>query len=85
MKKIMRSCGHQEKVWLLDSEVNDPKAIKNHEAEICNKCYLILNRVREVEMDYKSYKIEYHNCRTKPGSYNKESKRIVVYVPFDMP
>lgn len=81
-KKITRKCGHQETVWFVDGELNYPQAIKNHEDELCDSCYRLFTPVQEVEMDYKTYKIEFGNCRTKPNSYDKKTKRIIVYVPL---
>ncbi len=81
-KKITRRCGHVETIWLLDSEIENAMAIKNHEDELCDECYKKFTPVDEVEMDYKTYKIEYGGSyRTKPGSYDKDTKQIIVYVP----
>lgn len=33
-----------------------------------------------IEMPYGEYKTHYSHCKTKPGSYNKETKTIMVYV-----
>ena len=81
-KYIVRSCGHKEKVWLLDDEVNNPLSLQYHSEEICSKCFQALNRVKEVKMDYKSYKLEFSQCRTKPNSYDPATKEIIVYVPI---
>ena len=35
----------------------------------------------EVEMKYSEYKENYADCKTKSGSYDKEEKTIVVYIP----
>ena len=35
----------------------------------------------EVEMKYSEYKENHADCKTKAGSYDKETKTIVVYVP----
>lgn len=82
-KYIIRSCGHKENVWLLDDEANNPLSLQYHREEMCLKCYLALNHVKEKEMDYRTYKIEFPNCRTKPNSYDPATKRIIVYVPID--
>ena len=37
-KKIRRSCGHEEKVWLVDGEENNPGSIRAHEYYKCYKC-----------------------------------------------
>ena len=34
-----------------------------------------------VEMFYGDYKEKFSNCKTKPGSYNRETKAIIVYIP----
>lgn len=34
----------------------------------------------EKEMHYSEYKNNYSDCETKRGSYNKETKTIIVYV-----
>ena len=81
-KYIIRSCGHKERVWLQPGEVNDPAAIQYHSEEICLKCYKVRNPVYEKKMDYMTYKTEYHDCRTKPGSYDDDTKTISVYVPI---
>ena len=35
----------------------------------------------EAELKYSEYKENYADCKTKSGSYDKETKTIVVYVP----
>ena len=35
----------------------------------------------EVRMSYREYKENYADCKTKSGSYDKEEKTIVVYIP----
>lgn len=39
-KQIKRKCGHIENIYLEDREFNDPAALKHHEDEICEKCYV---------------------------------------------
>ena len=80
-QKILRKCGHYETVWLLDSEIGNPASLQAHQDELCNECYARFNDVIEIEMDYKTYKIEFGDCRTKGGSYDAETKRIIVFVP----
>ena len=82
-KYIIRSCGHKEKVWLLDDEVNNPLSLQYHSEEMCLNCYISSHHVKEVEMDYSTYKIEFSECRTKPDSYTPDTKTIIVYVPID--
>lgn len=78
-KQIKRKCGHIENIYLEDREFNDPAALKHHEDELCEKCYVSTNRVCEKRMSYVDYKIEYISCRTKEGSYDGKNKTIVVY------
>ncbi len=78
---ITRKCGHNEKVFLYEDEMNNQNSIKNHCEYECEKCFLKHNNVKEVKMDYSTYKIEYSYCRTKPNSYDKDSKTIIVYIP----
>lgn len=57
-KQIKRKCGHIENIYLEDREFNDPAALKHHEDELCEKCYVSTNRVCEKRMSYVDYKIE---------------------------
>lgn len=41
-KQIKRKCGHIENIYLEDREFNDPAALKHHEDELCEKCYVQL-------------------------------------------
>ena len=82
-KQIKRKCGHIENIYLEDREFNDPAALKHHEDELCEKCYVSINCVYEKRMSYVDYKIEYIFCRKKEGSYDGKNKTIVVYVPYD--
>ncbi len=78
---ITRKCGHNEKVFLYEDEMNNQNSIKNHCEHECEKCFLKHNNINEVKMSYSSYKIEYSDCRTKSNSYDKDSKTIIVYIP----
>lgn len=54
---------------------------------VCPDCYTeqkaaeMLRTHDEVEMKYSEYKNHYEKCKTKPDSYNKIMKTIIVYVP----
>ncbi len=37
--------------------------------------------MKEIRMSYKEYKENYYHCFTKPNSYDKREKTIVVFVP----
>lgn len=84
-QKVLRVCGHKETVLLMDGETNNPHSIKAHQDQLCYKCYKKEYPGHEVKMDYKTYKIEFGLCRTKPNSYDKDTTKIVVYVPYDHP
>ena len=49
-KQIKRKCGHIENIYLEDREFNDPAALKHHEDELCEKCYVSTNRVCEKDV-----------------------------------
>jgi len=68
---------------LKEQEINNPAALKHHEDELCEKCYVSNNCVYEKRMSYVDYRIEYISCRTKDGSYDKKDKTVVVYVPYN--
>lgn len=82
------SCGHEQCIELFGKTSERERKIKWYEeCGVCSECYKEQKAIEmsinhdEVEMSYKQYKTEYANCKTKPGSYNGETKTIVVYVP----
>ena len=82
------SCGHTETVEIYGKAEDREKKITYYgKSGICRKCYeKIMNEknsenCEEVEMKYSEYKENYADCKTKAGSYDKETKTIVVYVP----
>ena len=82
------SCGHTEVVELYGkSEDRETKIAYYGKSGICRKCYeKMMNEknsenCEEVRMSYREYKENYADCKTKSGSYDKEGKTIVVYVP----
>lgn len=82
------SCGHEEVIELRGKNSDRERKIKNFEEYgICSKCWEEQKNkeasvgCEEVEMLYKEYKTNYAECETKKGSYNGETKTIVVYVP----
>lgn len=80
-KQIKRKCGHIENIYLEDREFNDPAALKHHEDEICEKCYVSTNCVYEKRMSYVDYKIEYISCR-KIVVYQLSNHVIVFLAQF---
>lgn len=57
------------------------------ECGVCSKCYRDKKSAQlamgctEVEMHYSDYLHNYADCETKKGSYNGDTKTIIVYVP----
>lgn len=81
------SCGHQERIELFGKNSERDRKIdyyKNY--GVCRECYRAQKEIEnaigcdEIEMTYRQYKQEYANCKTKNGSWNPETKTIVVYV-----
>jgi hypothetical protein len=84
---VKRSCGHEEQVDLYGKTSERENKIKWMESKLCKACY---NQgqdadCKEIEMSYREYKEDYNHCKTKPGSYDKKYKTIVVYVPSERP
>lgn len=82
------SCGHTEMKELFGKTSEREKKIAYWEKYgICSRCYREQKEIEnsidcdEVEMLYGDYKRNYSNCKTKAGSYNGETKTIIVYVP----
>ena len=84
---VTRACGHEETVELYGPNKERESKIKWLESTVCTACYRAeqdaeaAKKCDEVEMLYREYKQDYAECRTKAGSYNKETKTIIVYVP----
>ena len=81
------SCGHKEEIALFGKTSERERKIAYFEKSgICSCCYKEQKEIEksigceEVEMSYREYKTNYANCKTKAGSYNGETKTIVVYV-----
>ena len=68
-KQIKRKCGQIENIYLEDREFNDPAALKHHEDEICEKCYVSTNCVYEKRMSYGI---------TKQNTFPAEKRREVM-------
>lgn len=84
---VTRACGHEETVQLYGTNKERESKIKWMESTVCTACYRseqdaeAAKKCDEIEMPYREYKQDYADCRTKSGSYNKETKTIIVYVP----
>lgn len=84
------SCGHvQEKELFGKSEEREKKIAYFEKYGLCHECYLEQkdkeNSIgcKAVEMSYIKYKQECPDCKTKRGSYNGDTKTIIVYIPYD--
>lgn len=82
------SCGHAETVEIYGKTEDREKKIAYYgKSGICRKCYeKMMNEknsenCEEVRMSYREYKENYADRKTKSGSYDKEEKTIVVYIP----
>ena len=87
---IKFSCGHKETVQLYGKNADKEKRIHYYERYgLCSKCWREQKEIEksigcdEVEMSYRDYKTKYAACNTKRGSYNGETKTIIVYVPHE--
>lgn len=88
---VRRACGHTEEVDISGSPTQCAQSLKWYRVTICKKCYQekkfeeeqgnLSEKYEEVEMHYSEYKTDYSEYRYKPGSYNKYTKTIIVYVP----
>lgn len=81
------SCGHKEEIQLFGKVSERERKIAYFEKSgICSCCYREQKEIEksigceEVEMSYREYKTNYANYKTKSGSYNGETKTIIVYV-----
>lgn len=86
--EVRFSCGHTETVELSGKNADRQRKIAWFEASgLCSRCYAeqksaeMAEGFDAVEMFYGEYKEKYSDCKTKPGSYNRETKTIIVYVP----
>ena len=82
------SCGHTEEIQIYGKAEERERKIKYFgKSGLCPECYKQkMNEEKaesceEVEMKYSEYKENYADCKTKSGSYDKEEKTIVVYLP----
>lgn len=90
--EVRFSCGHTETVELFGKNADRQRKIAwFEESGLCSKCYAeqkaaeMAEGFDAVEMFYGDYKEKYSDCKTKPGSYNRETKTIIVYVPKEEP
>lgn len=85
---VTHACGHNNTVELYGPNKERERKIKWMENTVCSACYRAeqeedaAKTCDAVEMPYRQYKQDYADCRAKTGSYNKDSKTIIVYVPL---
>ena len=85
---VIFSCGHAEEVQIYGKAEERERKIKYFgKSGLCPECYKKkMNEEKsenceEVRMSSREYKENYADCKTKSGSYDKEEKTIVVYIP----
>lgn len=86
--EVKMACGHIHTVELFGKASDRERKIKwLEENGICPDCKAkeAARGCEEIEMHYGEYKKNYSNCKTKPNSYNAETKTVVVYVPIEEP
>lgn len=91
--KVECTCKKCGKTFIREKICQNLRAAEEYEAWakdqewLCPDCYAAEKDAKaadgcdEVTMSYSEYKNKYADCKTKAGSYNKENKTIVVYVP----
>lgn len=89
---IKYACGHEGTVQLFGPGKERERKIWWYENRCdCPECYAkrqsekMAEEYDEVEMHYGEYKTKYSACKTKQGSYNPDTKTIVVFVPKHIP
>ena len=85
---ITYACGHTGAVNICGTAAERQKKLEWYQTSaVCPDCYRAEKEAEasaeceEVEMKYSEYKNGYADCKTKSGSYDPETKTIVVYVP----
>lgn len=85
---VIFKCGHEEVVELYGKHKDRESRIEWYKNECnCSECRKKEYREKmskthdEVVMKYKDYKEKYYDCKALRGSYNDETKEIVVFVP----
>jgi len=79
---VTRACGHTETVEVFGSTAERESKINWYKNTVCSECHAKEQNsdCEEITMSYSQYKNEYSDCKTKPNSYNKSAKTIIVYV-----
>lgn len=89
---ITYSCGHEGRVELFGKTSDRERKIYWYESSaVCPECYADQKKIeaevkaekeglKETEVTYREYKLNYPNAKTVPGSYNGATKTIKIYI-----
>lgn len=90
---VTHTCGHEEvhQIYGTNAHGERDHKIEWLETTLCSECWKKEREVKaaaearesgmhEVEMKYSEYKNNYSDCKTRPNSYNRETKTIIVFV-----
>lgn len=87
--EITHTCGHTSTKNITGTNVHGERdrKVAYHESTPCDTCYAEAKAAEQgceaQEMHYGEYKKHYADCKTRPGSYDPETKTIIVYVPAE--
>lgn len=79
--EVKMSCGHYQTIELFGKIADRKRKIQwLEECGVCSECKNAKEAIncKEVEMHYSKYKNNYSDCKTKNGSYNSDTKTIIV-------
>ncbi len=89
---ITFSCGHEGTVELFGPNKDRERKLEWYRKQaVCPDCYkeqkaieaevkAEMEGLKETEVSYREYKLNYPNAKTVPGSYNGETKTIRIYI-----
>ena len=89
-----KECGEvftKTKICYNRQQANEWEQWTESHCTICPACYAKAKEAEYAathsikEMRYSEYKVNYPDCRTVPGSYNSETKTIMVYIEKSSP
>lgn len=88
---VKHACGHEGTVELFGKTTDRMKKIEWMETTLCPECFARQQaqkenegkQIDEIEMLYSEYKNNYAECKTLSGSYNRQTKTIIVLVPVE--
>lgn len=89
---ITYSCSHEGMVELFGKTAERDRKISFYEKQgVCPECYVEQKKIeaeakaekeglKETEVSYREYKLNYPNAKSVPGSYNGITKKIKIYI-----